>query len=154
MTLYLLMKNDRKYLIKIIEKYYFLIVFTASSSILISAYILELFFNHPPCNLCEYQRVPYFLLILISLVSVKIKKIQLKIVAFICFFSSFIISGFHSLVERKLVKFNIGGEWTVKFPVIVLLTQLPPVTIWYLYWRDDGDTIWYAVSLVFSVNSF
>ena len=22
----------------------------------------------------------------------------------------------------------------VKFPVIVLLTQLPPVTIWYLYW--------------------
>ena len=105
---YLLTKNNRKYLIKLIEKYYFLIVFIASSSILISAYILELFFNHPPCNLCEYQRVPYFLLILISLVSVKIKKIQLKIVAFICFFSSFIISGFHSLVERKLVKFNIG----------------------------------------------
>ena len=108
MTFYLLTKNNRKYLIKLIEKYYFLIVFIASSSILISAYILELFFNHPPCNLCEYQRVPYFLLLLISLVSVKIKKIQLKIVALICCLSSFIISGFHSLVERKLIEFDIG----------------------------------------------
>ena len=106
--LYLLKKNNRKHLIKLVEKYYFLIVFIASSSILISAYVLELFFNHPPCNLCEYQRVPYFLLLLISLVSVKIKKIQLKFVALICFFSSFIISGFHSLVERKLVEFDIG----------------------------------------------
>ena len=105
---YILMKNNRKYLINIIEKYYFLIVFIASSTILISAYILELFFNHPPCNLCEYQRVPYFLLLLISLVSVKIKKIQLKFVALICFISSLIISGFHSLVERKLVEFDIG----------------------------------------------
>ena len=105
---YILMKNNRKYLINIIEKYYFLIVFIASSTILISAYILELFFNHPPCNLCEYQRVPYFLLLLISLVSVKIKKIQLKIVALTCFVISFIISGFHSLVERKLVEFDIG----------------------------------------------
>ena len=105
---YILMKNNRKYLINIIEKYYFLIVFIASSSILISAYILELFFNHPPCNLCEYQRVPYFLLLLISLVSVKIKKIQLKFVALVCFLSSLIISGFHSLVERKLVEFDIG----------------------------------------------
>ena len=108
MAFYLFKKNNRKYLIKLIEKFYFLIVFIASSSILISAYILELFFNHPPCNLCEYQRVPYFLLLLISLVSVKIKKKQLKIVALICFFSSFIISGFHSLVERKLIEFNIG----------------------------------------------
>ena len=106
--LYLLTKNNRKYLMKLIEKYYFLIVFIASSCILISAYIIEFFFNHPPCNLCEYQRVPYFLLLLISLVSVKIKKIQLKFVALICFISSLIISGFHSLVERKLVEFDIG----------------------------------------------
>ena len=105
---YLLTKNNRKYLMKLIEKYYFLIVFIASSCILISAYILEFFFNHPPCNLCEYQRVPYFLLLLISLISVKIKKIQLKFVALICFISSLIISGFHSLVERKLVEFDIG----------------------------------------------
>ena len=93
---------------KLIEKYYFLIVFIASSCILISAYILEFFFNHPPCNLCEYQRVPYFLLLFISLISLKIKKIQIKFVALICFVSSFIISGFHSLVERKLVEFDIG----------------------------------------------
>ena len=38
------------------------------------------------------------------------------------------------MVVAPLVKTRIGGEWTVKLPVIVLLTQLPPVTIWYVYW--------------------
>ena len=38
------------------------------------------------------------------------------------------------VVVAALVNTRIGGEWTVKLPVIVLLTQLPPVTIWYLYW--------------------
>ena len=95
-------------MIKFIEEYYFLIVFIASSSILISAYVLELFFNHPPCNLCEYQRVPYFFLLLISLVSAKIKKIQLKFIALVCFFISLIISGFHSLIERKIIEYDIG----------------------------------------------
>ena len=105
---YLSTKNNRKELTKLIEKKYFLIVFIVSAFILISAYVLELFFNHPPCNLCEYQRVPYFLLLLISLLSIKIKKIWLKFVSLLCFSVSLIISGFHSLVERKLVKFDIG----------------------------------------------
>ena len=49
----------------------------------------------------------YFLLLLISLLSLKIKKIQLKLITLICFFSTFMISGFHSLVERKLIEFDI-----------------------------------------------
>ena len=103
-----LKKIDRKNFIRLVEKKYFVIVFIVSSLILISAYVLELFFNHPPCNLCEYQRWPYFLLLLISLLSLKIKKIQLKLITLICFFSTFMISGFHSLVERKLIEFDIG----------------------------------------------
>ena len=105
---YLSTKNNRKQLTKLIAKKYFLIVSIVSSFILISAYVLEVFFSHPPCNLCEYQRAPYFLLLLISLLSIKIKNIWLKFVSFLCFFVSFIISGFHSLVERKLVNFDIG----------------------------------------------
>ena len=105
---YLTTKNNRKKLTKLIEKKYFLIVFIVSSFILISAYALELFFNHPPCNLCEYQRAPYFLLLLISLLSIKLKKNWLKLVSLLCFSVSLIISGFHSLVERKLVNFDIG----------------------------------------------
>ena len=75
---YLATKNNRKKLIKLIEQKYFLIVAIVSFSILTSAYVLEHFFNHPPCNLCEYQRVPYFLLLLISLLSMQIKKNWLK----------------------------------------------------------------------------
>ena len=105
---YLSTKNNRKEFIKLIEKKYFLIVAIVSLSILTSAYVLELFFNHPPCNLCEYQRVPYFLLLLISLLSIQIKKKWLKFFSLICFLVSFAIAGFHSLVERKLIEFDIG----------------------------------------------
>ena len=105
---YLATKNNRKKLIKLIEKKYFLLVAIVSFTILTSAYVLEHFFNHPPCNLCEYQRVPYFLLLLISLLSMQIKKNWLKFFSLICLITSFAISGFHSLVERKLVEFDIG----------------------------------------------
>ena len=105
---YLSTKNNRKRLIKLLEKKYFSIVAIVSFSILTSAYVLELFFNHPPCNLCEYQRVPYFLLLLISMLSIRIKKNWLKFFSLICFLVSFAIAGFHSLVERKLIEFDIG----------------------------------------------
>ena len=105
---YLSTKNNRKQLTKLIAKKYFLIVSIVSSFILISAYVLEVFFSHPPCNLCEYQRVPYFLLLVISLLSIQIKKNWLKFFSLICFLTSFAISGFHSLVERNLVEFDIG----------------------------------------------
>ena len=36
------------------------------------------------------------------------KKNWLKFFSLICFITSFAISGFHSLVERKLVEFDIG----------------------------------------------
>ena len=90
-------------------KNYFILLFLVSFFTLSSAYVLEYFFNHPPCKLCIYQRLPYFLIILLSLFSFLLGAQKKFIYASILFLvSSFIISGFHSLVERKLISFDIG----------------------------------------------
>ena len=93
----------------IIKKNYFLIIFIFSMFVLASVYSLEFFFNLPACKLCVYQRIPYFFLIFIFIISFIInKKGVLFYLSLLCFFSSFAISLFHSLVERNLVKYEIG----------------------------------------------
>ena len=60
-------------MINYIIKNYFLSIFLISILVIFSAYIMEFFFNYPPCKLCLYQRIPYFILILLSIVSYIIK---------------------------------------------------------------------------------
>tara|TARA_E500000178_G_C16802764_1_gene653215 strand:+ start:174 stop:653 length:480 start_codon:yes stop_codon:yes gene_type:complete len=91
------------------EKNYFKILVLVSLTVLISAFVLELFFNHPPCMLCIYQRIPYFCLLMIAFISFFFKNKRLFIyLSLISLLSSGGISIFHSLVERKLVNFEIG----------------------------------------------
>ena len=91
------------------NKFYFLILLTISSLIISGAYILEYFYNFPPCKLCIYQRVPYFLIIMVCFFSffAKYKSTHFYVIFFLLF-SSFLIAFYHSLVERGLVEFNSG----------------------------------------------
>ena len=92
-----------------IKKYYFLIVFIISSIIIVSAYILEYIYNFPPCKLCIYQRIPYFLILFVSATSFLMEYRNIHFYAiFFLFFSSFLIASFHSLVERGLIEYNSG----------------------------------------------
>ena len=92
-----------------IKKYYFLIVFIISSIIIVSAYILEYIYNFPPCKLCIYQRIPYFLILFVCATSFLMEYRNIHFYAiFFFFFSSFLIASFHSLVERGLIEYNSG----------------------------------------------
>lgn len=92
---------------------YFIFLFVFSFITLSSAYILEFFFSYPPCKLCIYQRIPYFLIIILSLFSfVKEPKKILIFFSILLLASSILISGFHSLVERKLIDYDIGCTTT------------------------------------------
>lgn len=92
-----------------IKKYYFLIVFIISSIIIVSAYILEYIYNFPPCKLCIYQRIPYFLILFVCVTSFLVEYRNIHFYAiFFLFFSSFLIASFHSLVERGLIEYNSG----------------------------------------------
>ena len=90
-----------------IKKYYFGLVFTISLVIISGAYILEFFYNFPPCELCIYQRIPYFFILFICIVSffMEYKNIHFYSIFFL-FFTSFLISSFHSLVERGIVEYS------------------------------------------------
>ena len=88
---------------------YFRIILFSSFSVLVSAFIIEFLFNHPPCKLCIYQRVPYFFLLIISFTSFFFNNIRFLIYSsLIALIASMVISIFHSLVERKLVNFEMG----------------------------------------------
>ena len=91
------------------KKYYFLLMFIVSLFVILGAYILEYIYNFPPCKLCIYQRIPYFLIFFICIISffVKYKNIYFYSTFFLLF-SSFLIALFHSLVERGVVEYESG----------------------------------------------
>jgi len=90
------------------DKFFFAIILFISVGVLVSAFSLEFFFNFPPCKLCVYQRIPYFALIFVSILYQANKYFILKPLTFFLLVINFLIAGFHSLVERKLIDFNIG----------------------------------------------
>ena len=72
------------------------------SLVLISAFIIEFALGHEPCNLCVYQRIPYFLSIfLIGLIFFvkKLEKITLLVLSLV-FFISFILAFYHFGIEQ------------------------------------------------------
>ena len=74
---------------------------------IISAYVVEIFAKAPPCKLCVYQRIPYFIIIFVGLASLIFKKeIIFLYISLLIFFINFFISTFHSLVERGFVNYS------------------------------------------------
>ena len=90
-----------------LKKYYFRVAFTISLVTISGAYILEFLYNFPPCELCIYQRIPYFFILFICIISffMEYKNIHFYSIFFL-FFTSFLISSFHSLVERGIVEYS------------------------------------------------
>ncbi len=71
-------------------------------AILISAFIVEYKLNHKPCKLCLYQRIPYFVSLLLIINVLFIKKYE-KItffILFLIFFFSFILAFYHFGIEQ------------------------------------------------------
>ena len=90
-------KINRNFLI------YFLVFF---SLILITAYILEYKFDHKPCKLCVYERIPYFLSILLIIKLLLFKnyeKITLLILSLLFVISS-ILAFYHFGIEQSFFK--------------------------------------------------
>ena len=91
------------------NEFYFHIICLISFLILISVYIIEYYFELPPCKLCIYQRIPYIFLIILNFFFIRFNFQKLFILCNIILFStSALVSLFHSLVERGMVDFELG----------------------------------------------
>ncbi|WHQ46873.1 MAG: disulfide bond formation protein B [Candidatus Midichloria sp.] len=91
------------------RKHYFHLLLAISILVLSSAYIGEFFLEIYPCQLCYYQRYVYFMLLVFSLIFIlkpDINKIISLLTTFLILFTGFIISFFHSGVERHWFKYD------------------------------------------------
>ena len=88
------------------KKNLFLAIFLISFIALMSAYYIEYILGYQPCNLCLYERIPYFLAILILLVNFKYKKLEKYFILFliIIFFIATLLSLYHLGIEQGLIE--------------------------------------------------
>ena len=71
-----------------------------------SAYFIEYVLGYQPCNLCLYERIPYFLAILILLANFKYNKLEKYFILFliIIFFIATLLSLYHLGIEQGLIE--------------------------------------------------
>ena len=88
------------------KKNLFTSIFLISFIALVSAYFIEYILGHQPCNLCVYERIPYFLAILIVLINYKYNKLEkyLILLLSIIFLIATILSLYHLGIEQGFIK--------------------------------------------------
>ena len=81
----------------------FLIAILAIISLtIISALIIQYWLGHEPCKLCLYERIPYFLSILLIIKILFIKKYEkiILLILFLVFMSSTVLAFYHFGIEQ------------------------------------------------------
>ncbi len=88
------------------KKNLFTVIFLISFIALVSAYFIEYILGHQPCNLCLYERIPYFLAILIVLINYKFNKLEKYIILSlaIIFLIATILSLYHLGIEQGFIQ--------------------------------------------------
>ena len=84
-----------------------IIILIISLTAIVSALIAEYVFNILPCEMCLFQRYPYYFMIAFSIFFLISKKISLKLYYWICtiFFSiGLLFSVWHVGIEQKIFK--------------------------------------------------
>ena len=72
------------------------------SLVLVSAFIIEHQLGHEPCKLCLYERIPYFLSMLLIIKMFFIKKYErvTLLILFLLFMSSTVLAFYHFGIEQ------------------------------------------------------
>tara|TARA_Y100000590_G_scaffold451220_1_gene592257 strand:+ start:634 stop:1137 length:504 start_codon:yes stop_codon:yes gene_type:complete len=95
-----------------------LLFFFISILALLIVYYLEFFQDIAPCKLCIYQRLPYFIIILLAISFLLIKNKNLKKITFLfyilIFTSSLIMSVYHFGIEKNLWNASVSCETNLK----------------------------------------
>ena len=72
------------------------------------AFFLQFILGHMPCKLCTYQRIPYYLIILIGLINFFNKKYfsYLYFFLFLLVIFEILVSGYHTLVTFEIIIYS------------------------------------------------
>ena len=94
-------------------KKFFIIVFATSFFSLAAALYVEYVLGFKPCILCIYQRIPYAIALLISLIAFfKGNKKTLLVILGLTFIASVLLSGYHVGIEKGIIEpiFSCTGD--------------------------------------------
>ena len=113
------------------KKNLYIVILLISSIALISAYFIEYILGHQPCSLCLYERIPFFLAILIVLINYKHSKLEKYFILLlaIIFFSATILSLYHLGIEQGFIQEPLlcdlkkGADITDKNEILKQLQQ-------------------------------
>ena len=92
---------------------FFIIVFAVSFFSLAAALYVEYILSFKPCILCIYQRIPYAIALLISLVAFfNGNKKTLLVILGLTFMASLLLSGYHVGIEKGIIEpiFSCTGD--------------------------------------------
>ena len=81
---------------------FLIVIFAIISLTVTSALIIQYWLGHEPCKLCLYQRIPYFLSILLIIKILFIKKYErvILLILFLVFMSSTVLAFYHLGIEQ------------------------------------------------------
>ena len=87
-------------------EFYLKLIFIISLVSIISAYFIEYFLGHQPCNLCLIQRIPYGLSVILISLNYFFKKNEIFVILLliIIFTFSLIISLYHFGIEQGFIE--------------------------------------------------
>ena len=83
---------------------------------ILSAFFMQYVLGHAPCRLCTYQRIPYYVIILIGLITLffpKIIKLSFLLLI-ILLIAEFLISNYHTLSTYEIISYS--GCQSVEIP--------------------------------------
>ena len=85
-----------------VNKKFIFSVLVFTSLVLVSAFIIEYQLGHEPCKLCLYERIPYFLSMLLIIKMLFIKKYErvTLLILFLVFISSTALAFYHFGIEQ------------------------------------------------------
>ena len=81
---------------------FLIVVLAIISFTIISALIIQYWLGYEPCKLCLYERIPYFLSILLIIKIIFIKKYEkiILLILFLVFISSAVLAFYHFGIEQ------------------------------------------------------
>ena len=87
---------------KQINKKFLFSILVFTSLVLVSAFVIEHQLGHKPCKLCLYERIPYFLSMLLIIKMLFIKKYEqvTLLILFLVFMSSAALAFYHFGIEQ------------------------------------------------------
>ena len=75
---------------------------------ILSAFFMQYVLGHAPCKLCTYQRIPYYIIVLIGLFTLFFPKI-IGLTSFLLIFlllAEFLVSNYHTLSTFEVISYS------------------------------------------------